>query len=179
MTDVSTDESSSVADMLTLTTEIVASFVSNHSIASPDLPNLITSVFTSLSSLGRPEAPAPAQRPEPAVPVRKSIQQDHLVCLEDGKKVKTLKRYLQTRYGMTPADYRRRWGLPGDYPMVAPAYTEMRSAMARRIGLGRKRLVAGPELAAVPESEPEIGLELSARPVKAKRRTAGRKKVEA
>jgi predicted transcriptional regulator len=169
MTDSSIEAAYPLHEMASLTTEIVAAFVGNNAIAPPDLPNLITSVFTALDSLARPEAPVPAQRPEPAVPIKKSIQQDYLVCLEDGKRVKTLKRYLSTRYGMTPDDYRQRWGLPRDYPMVSPAYNEMRSAMAKRIGLGRKKPAPAPE--------PEVELELPAAPVTAKRRTAGRKKA--
>jgi predicted transcriptional regulator len=160
-------------DNLTLTTEIVAAYVSNNAIAPPDLPNLIGVVFTALASLGKAGEPAPAERPEPAVPIKRSIAHEYLVCLEDGKKVKTLKRYLSTRYGMTPDDYRQRWGLPRDYPMVAPAYAEMRSAMARRIGLGRKKLAPAP----APAPEPEVEPELPAAPVTAKRRTAGRKKA--
>lgn len=156
-------------DNLTLTTEIVAAYVSNNAIAPPDLPNLISGVFKALDSLDKAGEPAPAERPEPAVPIKKSVTHDYLVCLEDGKRVKTLKRYLSTRYGMTPDDYRRRWGLPRDYPMVSPAYNEMRSAMAKRIGLGRKKPAPAPE--------PEVELELPAAPVTAKRRTAGRKKA--
>jgi predicted transcriptional regulator len=154
-------------DNLTLTTEIVAAYVSNNAIAPPDLPNLISGVFKALDSLDKAGEPAPAERPEPAVPIKKSVTRDYLVCLEDGKRVKTLKRYLSTRYGMTPDDYRRRWGLPRDYPMVSPAYNEMRSAMAKRIGLGRKK----------PAPEPEVELELPAAPVTAKRQTVGRKKA--
>src|SRR4051794_21419296 len=170
MTDSSIEAAYPLHEMASLTTEIVAAFVGNNAIAPPDLPNLITSVFAALDSLARPETPAP-ERPEPAVPIKKSIQQDYLVCLEDGKRVKTLKRYLGTRYGMTPDDYRRRWGLSRDYPMVSPAYNEMRSAMAKRIGLGRKKPAPEPE----PEVESEV--ELPAAPATAKRRTAGRKKA--
>ena len=168
MTEPSAEAAYPLHEMASLTTEIVAAFVGNNAIAPPDLPNLIASVFAALDSLGRPGTPAPG-RPEPAVPIRRSIAHEHLVCLEDGRKVRTLKRYLGTRYGMTPDDYRRRWGLPPDYPMVAPAYNEMRSEMAKRSGLGRKKLAPEPEV------EPEV--ELPAAPVTAKRRTAGRKKA--
>ena len=154
---------------LALTAEIVAAYVANHAIAPADLPALITTVFRSLGDAGRVGEAAPARpaRPEPAVPVRKSVQREFIVCLEDGKKVKTLKRYLATRYNLTPAEYRRRWGLPDDYPMVAPAYAELRSTMARENGLGRK-----PAAAAQPEPEPVA----EAAPAQ-QRRTGGRRKA--
>jgi predicted transcriptional regulator len=154
---------------LALTAEIVSAYVANHAIAPADLPNLITSVLRSLNDVGRVEEAAP-EKPEPAVPIKKSVGQDFIVCLEDGKKMKVLKRYLQTRYGMTPAEYRRRWGLPSDYPMVAPAYAERRSAMAKQFGLGRKP-------AAAPEPEPQPAPVSEA--VSAKRRTGGRGKAAA
>lgn len=125
------------ADLLGLTAEIVAAHVSNNSVSVTDLPNLITEVHRTLSSLGT--APAPKAEPEklvPAVPVKKSITPDYLVCLEDGKKMKMLKRHLQTSYGMTPEQYRDKWGLPPDYPMVAPNYAQHRSTLAKKIGLG-------------------------------------------
>ena len=158
------------SDNLALTTEIVVAFVANHAVAPADLPHLITTVFRSLGEAGRVEEAAP-ERPEPAVPVRKSVQREFIVCLEDGKKVKTLKRYLQTRYNLTPAEYRRRWGLPDDYPMVAPAYAELRSTMARRIGLGRK-----PAAAETPEPQPAP---VSAAEPARQRRTGGRRKAAA
>ena len=125
------------ADLLGLTAEIVAAHVSNNSVSVTDLPNLITEVHRTLSSLGT----APAAKPEPeklvpAVPVKKSITPDYLVCLEDGKKMKMLKRHLQTAYGMSPEQYREKWGLPPDYPMVAPNYAQHRSTLAKKIGLG-------------------------------------------
>jgi predicted transcriptional regulator len=138
-------------ELLALTAEIVSSFVGNHSIAAGDLPTLIASVFGSLSTTGQPDAPKVAEAPTPAVPIRKSIGTDYIVCLEDGKKLKMLKRHLATRYNMTPEDYRRRWGLAADYPMVAPAYAEQRSALAKSFGLGRK---AAPEPEAVPAASP-------------------------
>ena len=157
---------------LALATEIVSAYVANHAVAPADLPNLITTVFRSLGDAGQVEEVAPEKtRPEPAVPVRKSVQRDFLVCLEDGKKLKLLKRYLATRYNLTPAEYRRRWGLPDDYPMVAPAYAERRSTFARQFGLGRK-----PAAAAEPEPAPVS--EVAPAPVQ-QRRVGGRRKAAA
>ena len=155
-------EGSERPELLSLTTEIVASFAGNNTVAVGDLPAVITSVFRALRGVGEPEAAKPAEAPVPAVPVKKSIGTDYLVCLEDGRKVKMLKRYLATRYGLTPEEYRRRWGLPGDYPMVPPAYAAQRSAMAKQIGLGRKPAaeVAPPApepTPAAPEPRPRAG----------------------
>jgi predicted transcriptional regulator len=135
--------------LLHLTTEIVASFAGNNTLAIGDLPAVIATVFRTLRGVGQGEAEKPAEAPVPAVPVKKSIGTDYLVCLEDGKKVKMLKRYLASRYNLTPDQYRQRWGLAKDYPMVPPAYAAQRSAMAKRIGLGRK-----PAAAAEPAPEP-------------------------
>ena len=132
-----------------LTTEIVASFVGNNTVVVGDLPAVIASVFGALRSVTQPEAAPPAEAPVPAVPVKKSIGTDYLICLEDGRKVKILKRYLAHRYNLTPEQYRQRWGLPKTYPMVAPAYAERRSELARQFGLGRKPAVAAPEPAPV------------------------------
>ncbi|MBN8608199.1 MAG: MucR family transcriptional regulator [Caulobacterales bacterium] len=125
------------ADALRMTTDIVASFVSNNKISSDELSDLIRTVHKTLASISGGEPSAPAERPKPAVPINKSVQHDHIVCLEDGKKLKMLKRYLRSTYNMTPDDYRRRWGLPPDYPMVAPAYAARRSEFAKSIGLGK------------------------------------------
>ena len=122
--------------ILNLTAQIVAAHVSNNMVQGSELPVLITEVHRALLSLGRPQEPEPAARPEPAVPIRKSITPEYLVCLEDGKKLKMLKRHLKTAYGLTPEQYRERWGLAADYPMVAPNYAEHRSSLAKRIGLG-------------------------------------------
>ena len=123
--------------LITLTADIVSAHVSNNSVAVSDLPLLISNVHNALSGLGdRKEEPAP--RPEPKVSIRSSIKPDYIVCLEDGKKLKMLKRYLKTNYDMTPDEYRARWGLPVDYPMVAPNYAEKRRELAKQIGLGRK-----------------------------------------
>ena len=123
--------------LLTLTADIVAAHVSNNSVAVGDLPDMITRVHRALSGLGAP-AETPEPELKPAVSVRASVKTDYIVCLEDGKKLKMLRRHLMTHYGMTPDDYRAKWGLPKDYPMVAPAYAETRRALAKSIGLGTK-----------------------------------------
>ncbi|SNB71610.1 transcriptional regulator, MucR family [Arboricoccus pini] len=124
-------------ELLTQTTDIVASYVANNSVDINDLSSLITGVFASLQAQGREPEPGPAPQLLPAVPIKKSVHRDFIICLEDGKKLKTLKRHLRIRYNLTPADYRRKWGLPPDYPMVAPSYAERRSELALKIGLGR------------------------------------------
>jgi predicted transcriptional regulator len=123
--------------LITLTSDIVAAHVSNNTIAVEEVPALISTVYNALAGLGS-EAPVEESRPEPAVSVRSSVKRDHIVCLEDGKKLKMLKRYLRTNYNMSPEEYRARWNLPADYPMVAPAYAERRRELAKQIGLGRK-----------------------------------------
>ena len=123
--------------LITLTSDIVAAHVSNNSVAVSDLPVLISNVYSALAGLN-PSQPVAEPLPEPAVSIRSSIKNDHIVCLEDGKKLKMLKRHLMTRYSMTPDQYRTRWNLPADYPMVAPAYAEKRRELAKKIGLGRK-----------------------------------------
>jgi predicted transcriptional regulator len=129
-------ETSEINEMLiTLTADIVAAHVSNNSVAVSDLPVLISNVHGALSGLSDSSAIAPPL--EPAVPIRTSVKKEYIVCLEDGKKLKMLKRHLMTHYGMTPDDYRAKWGLAADYPMVAPAYAETRRALAKAIGLGR------------------------------------------
>jgi len=124
--------------LITLTADIVSAHVSNNSVAVSDLPLLINNVHSALNGLGGGhEEPAPKQ--EPAVSIRSSIKPDYVVCLEDGKKLKMLKRHLMTHYNMTPDEYRQKWGLPADYPMVAPNYAEQRRTLAKKIGLGTKR----------------------------------------
>lgn len=127
------------SELLTLTTNIVASHVSNNLVAVSELPLLIQHVYSALAAVGNAGAANPAPRPQPAVPIKKSITPDFIVCLEDGKKLKMLKRHLKTRYNITPDEYRERWGLPSDYPMVAPNYAAQRSDLAKKIGLGAKR----------------------------------------
>ena len=124
--------------LLTLTADIVAAHVSNNSVAVNDLPNLIQNVHAALSEISG-TASAPEPKPEPKVSIRSSVKPDYIVCLEDGKKLKMLKRHLQTSYGLTPDAYRTKWGLPRDYPMVAPSYAATRSGLAKKIGLGTKR----------------------------------------
>ena len=131
-------ESENTAFLTELTSEIVAAYVSNNPIAAAQLPELITSTFQTVNSLSAsPSSPEPEPK-EPAVSVKKSIRDDHLVCLECGKKFKSLKRHLMSHHGLTPDEYRARWNLKSDYPMVAPAYAERRSKLAKEIGLGRK-----------------------------------------
>ncbi len=122
-------------ELLEHTTKIVAAHFVNNAMPAADLPRLIATVHETLATL-RPEEAAP--RPEPAVPIKQSVKPEYIVCLDDGKKLKMLKRHLTTAYNMTPDDYRKRWGLPGDYPMVAPNYAATRSKLAKKIGLGRK-----------------------------------------
>lgn len=122
--------------LITLTSDIVAAHVSNNNVSVDEVPVLIQNVYGALQGLG--SVAQEEEKPEPAVSIRASVKADHLVCLEDGKKMKMLKRHLMTDHGMTPAEYRTRWGLPADYPMVAPDYAEKRRALAKEIGLGRK-----------------------------------------
>jgi predicted transcriptional regulator len=133
-----TDATEMQETFITLTADIVAAHVSNNSVAVSDLPTLISNVHTALAALGGPVV-APAVKQDPAVSIRSSIKPDYVVCLEDGKKLKMLKRHLMTHYGMTPDDYRAKWGLASDYPMVAPNYAEQRRTLAVAIGLGRSR----------------------------------------
>jgi predicted transcriptional regulator len=123
-----------------LTADIVAAHVSNNAVASGDLAGLIARVFTALSTVAQPPAPEPVKQ-EPAVSIRASVKPDYIVCLEDGAKLKTLKRHLQTHHSMTPSEYRAKWRLLSDYPMVASSYAEKRSALAKGFGFGRKKAV--------------------------------------
>ncbi len=123
------------AELLEHTTRIVAAHVASNPIAVTDVPGLIATVHQALAALG-PEEPAP--KPAPAVPIKQSVKPDYIICLEDGAEHKMLKRHIRTAHGMTPDDYRKRWGLPRDYPMVAPNYAKQRSKLAKKIGLGRK-----------------------------------------
>jgi predicted transcriptional regulator len=124
-------------DIIPLTADIVSAHLSHNSVAINDVPILIQSVFDALTKAGKPPVVV-EKRPEPAVSIRASVKHDYIVCLEDGKRLKMLKRHLMTHYKMTPDEYRARWNLPADYPMVAPAYAETRRELAKSIGLGRK-----------------------------------------
>ncbi len=127
----------STTELLELTTEIVSAHAGNNAISASELPQIIHDVYRSLASIGSDVEPV--EKPRPAVSVKKSISPDYIICLEDGKKLKMLKRHLKTAYNMTPDDYREKWGLPSDYPMVAPNYAKHRSKLAKKIGLGTKR----------------------------------------
>ena len=132
MTETTTDR----ARLLELTSEIVSAHVSNNHVPTGELATTIDTVFTKLAGLETP--PDETVQLVPAVPIKRSVTDDHIICLEDGKKLKMLKRHLMTAYAMTPEDYRKKWGLPHDYPMVAPAYARKRQELAKKIGLGRK-----------------------------------------
>ena len=136
MTEFTTDNGANL--LIELTAEIVAAYVSNNSVAANDLPNVISQVHAALGGTTTPVEEI-MEKQKPAVTVRRSIQNDHLICLEDGQKYKSLKRHLITHHGLTPEQYRERWELPADYPMVAPAYAEARSKLAKEMGLGQKR----------------------------------------
>ncbi len=125
-------------DLLALTTEIVSAHLSNNAVSAQEIPSLIEKIYKTLAGMGGESVPVSSERPQPAVPIRKSVMPDYLICLEDGKKLKMLKRHLMTAYKMTPEQYRDRWGLPPDYPMVAPNYARQRSKLAKDIGLGIK-----------------------------------------
>ena len=131
-------EESKPTELLALTSSIVSAHVSNNSVPVTDLANLIREVYMTLSSVVG-TVPVESEKPQPAVPVKKSILPEYIICLEDGKKLKMLKRHLKTAYDMSPDDYRERWGLPSDYPMVAPNYAKQRSRLAKAIGLGTQQ----------------------------------------
>jgi predicted transcriptional regulator len=124
------------AELLRMTAQIASAYVGKNPVSSGQLPDVIKAVYASMAGLDTPAAAAGT--PKPAVALKKSITPDYIVCLEDGKKLKMLKRHLRTAYGLTPEQYRQKWGLPADYPMVAPNYAEQRSVFAKKIGLGRK-----------------------------------------
>lgn len=127
-------------DILALTTDIVSAHLSNNTVPAVEIPALIERIYKTLTGVGSDNgnSAVSTERPQPAVPIRKSVMPDYIVCLEDGKKLKMLKRHLKTAYKMTPEQYRERWGLPADYPMVAPNYAKTRSRLAKDIGLGTK-----------------------------------------
>ncbi len=132
-------ELSSELRLIELATEIVSAYVAHNAVPASDVPVLMKTVHSALDRMQTGEAPEPVvEQQQPAVSIRKSVTDDYIVCLEDGRKFKSLKRHLQSAYGLTPDQYRAKWGLPREYPMVAPAYASKRSELARKIGLGRK-----------------------------------------
>jgi predicted transcriptional regulator len=165
------DPAAGKAALLGQTTRIAAAYMANNRVAASDISALLHTVHSALVTLGQPnkaEAPAPLT---PAVPVRRSVTPDYLVCLEDGKKLKMLKRHLRSTYGMTPDQYRAKWGLPADYPMVAPNYAAARSELAKQLGLGQKR-----RSEPVVEAQPEP---VQAEPAPTKAPARGRRKKAA
>ena len=131
MNDLNINAAASDTDLIDLSADIVSAYVSHNALSVTDLPKLITDVHAALRSLAAGSAPVPVEELKPAVPVRKSISNDYIICLEDGKKFKSLKRHLRTHYDLSPEQYREKWGLPADYPMVAPSYSETRSSSPR------------------------------------------------
>ena len=125
-------------DLLALTTEIVSAYLSNNTLGTAEIPGVIEQIYKTLAAVNSEGGSAMADRPQPAVPIKRSVTPDYIVCLEDGKKLKMLKRHLKTAYNMSPEEYRERWGLPLDYPMVAPNYAKQRSKLAKDIGLGTR-----------------------------------------
>jgi predicted transcriptional regulator len=132
-------DTTATTNHIELAAEIVSAYVSNNNVTSADLPSLINEVHAVLARIANGATETPAEVPKPAVPVKKSVTPDYIVCLEDGKKFKSLKRHLRTQYNMTPEQYREKWGLPSDYPMVAPNYARARSELAKEMGLGQQR----------------------------------------
>ncbi|MBU6236157.1 MAG: MucR family transcriptional regulator [Alphaproteobacteria bacterium] len=126
------------ADLLTLTSDIVSSYLSANSVPAADIPAIIERIYKTLANVNAPQG-IMADRPQPAVSIKKSVTPEYIICLEDGKKLKMLKRHLKSAYNLTPDEYRERWGLPSDYPMVAPNYADKRSKLAKSIGLGKTR----------------------------------------
>ncbi len=136
-------ENTSPATFIELTAEIVSAYVSNNSVAAAEVPDLISQVYQALVRIAAGNTEAPSEPLRPAIPVKRSVSPDFIVCLEDGKKFKSLKRHLRTQYNMTPEQYREKWGLPPDYPMVAPNYAAARSQLAKQMGLGQQRRTRG------------------------------------
>ena len=158
-------ESVATSNYIELAADIVSAYVSNNSVPSGDLPSLISDVHGALLRVAGGQVEAPAEAPKPAVAVKKSVTPDYIVCLEDGKKFKSLKRHLRTQYSMTPEQYREKWGLPADYPMVAPNYAKARSELARSTGLGQKRR-KGRSAGEGSATEPRAAAKAAARPAK-------------
>lgn len=133
------DENLEEGDLIKFTSTIVSAYVSNNQVVAGDLPNLINEVHSALTRASVQDAQPPREELKPAVPVKKSVNPEYIVCLEDGKKFKSLKRHLRTHYNLSPEEYRDKWGLPHDYPMVAPMYAAARSQLAKKMGLGQRR----------------------------------------
>ena len=132
-------DGSNGSDFIELAADIVSAYVSNNSVAASDLPNLIGEIHGALLRVSSGVQEVPVEAPKPAVPVKRSVTPDYIICLEDGKKFKSLKRHLRTQYNMSPEEYREKWALPADYPMVAPNYAQARSNLAKQMGLGQQR----------------------------------------
>lgn len=158
-------EQSDSTELVAVSAALVAAYVSNNSVPTADLPKLIGDIHAALRSLGAVVPIEAEKKLEPAVSVRKSITADFIICLEDGKKFKSLKRHIRTQYGLTPAEYRQKWNLPADYPMVAPSYAEARSALAKASGLGQLRKGAAP----APEPVGEVATAAAESPRRAPR----------
>lgn len=146
MSDLKRSAADGRGDILRMTSDVAAAYLGNHNVSAKDVPAVINTIYKALCDLGPGEARQPKpQATKAAVPVKRSVTPDYLVCLEDGKKLKMLKRHLRTNYDMTPEEYRAKWGLPPDYPMVAPNYAAQRSAFAKKIGLGKGSTPRKPE----------------------------------
>ena len=139
MTDKTDTDAVNGSELVALTADIVSAYVSNNTIVASEMPAVIEEVFEALRKASQTPAEGPEEPLEPAVPIKRSVTPDYIVCLEDGKKFKSLKRHLRTHYDLSPEEYRKKWGLPYDYPMVAPNYAAARSQLAKQMGLGRKK----------------------------------------
>jgi predicted transcriptional regulator len=138
------NDNSNNTNTIELTADVISAYVSNNPVPVSELPSLIAQIHQSLTGLSNGQATTPEEKLAPAVPIKKSITPEYIVCLDDGKKFKSLKRHLKTKFGITPEEYRAKWNLPADYPMVAPSYAAARSELAKKMGLGRKAKAAEP-----------------------------------
>lgn len=152
------DPIKSDAELLEMTADIVSAYVRNNPLPVAELARVISDTYEAISKLQGAPTPKAEEKPTPAVPIKKSVTPDFIICLEDGKKFKSLRRHLSTHYDLSPDAYRAKWGLPSDYPMVAPNYAAVRSAMAKAIGLGRKAVAPAPEVSAAPAKRRKIGI---------------------
>ncbi|MBX3576097.1 MAG: MucR family transcriptional regulator [Rhizobiaceae bacterium] len=181
MTDEATHNDSS--DAVALASDIVVAYVSNNSVPRAELPALIADIHAAIQRLRTGATPVPDETRSPAVPIKKSVTAEYIVCLEDGKKFKSLKRHLSTHYNLSPDEYRQKWSLPRDYPMVAPAYAAARSSLAKSMGLGRKRAAQAPAPVVAEKSKssstPRTAATTKKVPASKSPRSRRRKKVEA